>query len=525
MSRFIRKPPIDNTNQPPGERQQPSSTRITSLRDLQRIKINVPPAITNAGLVLVIKFTNTGIPEVGYVKHSELPVIRPLDDLTKLGAAPRIISGIEASSSSETRLSEIINSAARDLLETSRDPLPKPNAQAELLRMKAYADVLQEVEQIIIRKDRDPLKSLFQKCIHSAHKAISDYSHSEILSSSDDKFSDFLLRRGVPKFIFDKIVNRSYLNEFSNKNLLDILFPRKLSKALVLTKLEINSPEIRRNLVEISDSLDAFVEFAKEAKDDEKVYCPPLNFTERCLDSDDLPVQRLDQSSGVQKSIERINQLFANFEPLLQTEDAFLKHAQRFRIRTVKPTQSGNTSAKDEAIKAAVEFVELEPFKKDKDSIESLRKQYMKFLSVKLNQKVFTFDGIDLSVKDPYQQPLQLAKSYFSPIKVEKDEEFRISELKQKLGFKPKEMRLVNYQANCTLTKEAKSLLSALERGKAPESFVKNVKGFLGSFVTQELMDMAVNRMRAALQQRTIILDDNPEEDNPDENSDEVITY
>jgi len=513
-------------------RDDASMSRPVSLQDLKKLKVNLPPALAQSGNVLVVKFSNSGAAEVGYLAGDRVPVLKNIQDIINVNIAHRKILGLEAAENSLSKVEKISLHVSGYLAETGEKPNPKLNIQQEMFRMKAFADTIQEVKQVLTAK-RNPTPFLMD-VINTANKAllaIQEYSKQELMSNGNDKFSDFLLDNGVVKYIFDKICNRSLINDFKVKDVEDIFFPRKLSRALTMTLSEIQSEAVQATVQSLAAILTAERSLlGDDVKAEEKIPIIPINFHKRILDVEDLPVQRTDSSKSVLAIVKAISNLFANFDPVDQTDKNFQSHRLLFRTapKSVQKVVDSSTNTSDpETVttntsklpeKAPENLPELPAFVVDPKNPEPLRKQYQAYLASAIQKPFTCHDKITFETLYCYPVPLEARLFVTDYSDRGKDHEQKIAKIATVLGFRAKDPPVGRYVANTPLTELAKKFIERMKRSKVSLSVIKDISAFLGSFMSEELMDLAVRRMQAAAEQTDVdVIPDEPETGNSDD--------
>jgi hypothetical protein len=499
MSRFTATPPNKSKGSKP-----------LTIKEFSNIRVAVPTAISYAGLVLMGRVTNDGSLEIGYVRAQDVPAFKPVEDLQKLGAAARIVSGIEAAEASITKTAEIKTAIVTNLVNQNLTPNVRPQASAELYKCKALTDALESNLEAIQDKV-DPMKTFFENMIGKAHAVINKYLiMNQITSTSDDKLYDICTKDGIPKYIFDKLTSKSIMSDIKQKPLIDLIFPNKIEKGIQLSKAEFESTEMKRVLVELEQ--DVFD--VKGMKDMEKAYLIPTNFKDKIGNVLSLPTQRADSSKPVLNRIKYIQDLFYDIDPYDCTENRLNKHAICFKHTVAREEIDATT--KKSTLKYVKQDVFQKPFVFDTANIAPIKQQYTEFLQRIPEDAVYETDDGAVRVKPQCFHTAKTPVVSFYHTKIKSDVTAdALEKVSQKVKFEPKDPKLFNYQYNSPLSKEALIFVKGLAKGKVNPSLIKNIQGFLVSFHSDALQDLAVRRMLAAAQQKQIVIEE--EEDLDDE--------
>jgi len=511
-----------------------NSQKPLTLQKLQQLRVIVPPTITAAGLSVVFRVLADGRLEGGMVETAELPPLTSIEDIQKLSNSRRVVAGIEATLTKQSVAENLKTTVATALVEVNKPPVLKPAAQGETLKAKLLTEKLKENYASLEAANPSKEKELFLNWIKKSILVLSQFVvESQLTSQTDDKLSECLRKSGVPRWIFTKFSEQKY-PDLSNKNVLDIVFPRKLEKGFTYNAEELlfeGFTQSQGPFSKIADYLKAIVEKAKlKRPEGVKLYVPPVNYRQRILDADSLPRPQKTMEKPTLISIALCNMIVGNYEPLMITEANLIAHS-----KAVTTDKNGHSQLKTD-------------FKYLPDDIEPMKAQYLKWFEditkpvvksmtmIHVTSLVKTFgqplpDGcgeyLDLSLETGVKVSdvtwkiniFDMDRTVPSTVTKEK-----IVEMKKNLpGIKavaPKEFRGAS---NTVLTPKAKAFVKALTTSKSLDpTFAENVTKFLRTFYSPIIMDMAVTLMDATLQSREIVYeqDDNDPEPGAEKNDD-----
>jgi len=508
MSRFTATPPSKSKGSKP-----------LTIKEFSNIRVQVPSSISYAGLVLMGRVNNDGKLEIGYVRAQDIPAFKPVDDLQKLGAAARIVSGIEAAEASIVKTAEIKSAIVANLVNTSGIPNIRVQASAELYKCKALTEALDQ-NLAAINEKVDPMKTFFTNMVTKAHIVIREYLiANQITSTSDAKLYDLCAVKGIPKYIFDKLTNRTTTSDIKQKDLMNLIFPNKVEKGIQVSKTELQSVEIQNVLKELEQDNFDF----KDMKEMEKIFLIPIDFKNKIGNVLSLPTQRADSSKPVLDRVKFLQKLFYDFDPYDCTEINFKKHSEAFTMTVAReePDPKDNTK---KIVKYYTENI-TKPFSYLSTNIAPIKQQYTEYLQSELSaNSIYTDSSHSIRVSPIlyYKEIDPIISFYRTEVKATASAE-DVEKIRAKVKFEPKDPPEFNYQYISPLSNEALRFIKGLVKGKANPSLVKNVQGFLTSFHSDALQDLAVRRMLAAAQQRIIVLKDDNQDD--DENVEPITSF
>jgi len=548
----------------------PQSTKTMTLRDLQDLRVRVPPAVAAAGLTVMLRVMNDGRVEVGLVKD-KIPTLISLQEANKLALAKNIIAGAETVSTKQETVERIKTLAATALIQDSRQPEPKVSAQAETLRLKGVVEKLESNLRYL--KQAVTITELTQLAVDQITTSITTIRsylvECQFTRVSDDKLADLLLKRGVIKYLFDKF-STTEIKDLHTVPVENYLFPRKMSRGLYLSYKEVNELSYLDKFMN-NQVVSAWFTFAKNILDksevpvnennwNEKIFIPPSNFSTRVFAFDDLPREVSTMSKPTMMSVMFINAMFGNFRPSEINEDSLNNHLSSFLVThnlgtsgkvihlpvnslvvqdkkpNLKDQENSNSSATVVSTEDTEPSILRVPFKVDTINPLPIKEQYFAFLE---QRKFFDSRGLYFTSKmmaEPYKSSLifnvakpnvnykleeQVYQNFYAPKELSEEKMLKLDAVKQKMPAvsysKPRE-----YEFNrvSPLTKDGLVFIKSMRDAKVSESLIDTYQSFLSSFLLPELSDAALRIMKANL--RTSF--DTFQEEEKDEEEDDLTT-
>jgi len=468
-------------------------------------------------MAVVITVAVDGRLTPGLLPKNEVPIIRPITDLTRLQRARRLVSSLDVVQSKSSLINEVkaqvINAVEEEKIIPSQIVL-RPGAQAEIIKCRAYADALMENysafndnplnEKAVLRF---AAATWFSACL----VVIDKYIIGAVCGDAPEKLLDCVFQSSIPRSFFTKMTVR--VAELRTQAIDDILFPRRLSRMMVFRKKEIRSfktiPDAFKNSFSV---LKPIADLYHDDDDESILYPIPPNFKDHFRSFSDLPQIDRSRSDSTTLSISLIQMMFAAIPPKALTLDALELHESSF-LRDI-PEDLDPKTINDCSCPFDLNY--------DPESSQSLKVQYkdyflakdipLKGFVVKNLSQLFYLDKKEVNAlpliiyftDELSKEPNPGIKSMFDPAKLKPIpldskyvDRFRM--------IKPTPAKPLNSGApSSELTKNSLKFLANLKKANADAIFIENVRGYLLSFVNQSFQDLAVKTMAASMQAREI---------------------
>jgi hypothetical protein len=454
-----------------------------------------------------------------------MPQTYSIEDYRRIQQARALVAGESSAVSRTSVMAEVTQLVTNRLADEGKMPKMKPEAQAEVLRLRISNSRLEKNLGFVHKAPQSDYKTTLIRHLSGAISAINDYLlHNSLTSETDDKLNTYLLKHGCPRWVYTKF-SESEDPDLAKKETILSYFPKKLSKGFQLYASELRSVEFIKGLGPMSSVCDCMLAVLEtypvedKDKDSTKLFVPPTDILRRLDQLESLPTlpRTAHKSSLVMVSL--IEAIAANYTPLQLTEDVLKVHSKCFRkgekaikIFTAEAQDSRSLKVQfhEHVVKEAPDLFVQEPIPWEKFSLPSILK-VVPFVQSKI-------DLPGLPVKNFYG-PLTKPGTAQSALRAETEK--KIQDLLP-LTVAPKK-RLRGGQQQLDLTKSARELVQKLrlaaDKNQVHPDFVNNVSTFLRGFLLPPMMDLAVQVLTATISSREIIPEE--EEHPPDWADDE----
>lgn len=498
------------------------NTRKQKLLDLSKpinpnalngIKIANIGMLAPAGYSLIFVTSPEGNLSPVLIKTGTLPPTYSVEDYDRIQQARGIVGGEDNALSRASVLREVTDVITCRLADDKKTPKLKPEAQSEVLRLKACVEKLEKNRAFLFKAQASPYKDLLSRHLVAAITAVNTYLMNTCLTSaSEDKLQKCLLTAGCPRWVFSKFSEYEE-PELAKRPSLSFYFPKKISKGFQVFGSELKNLDMFGPLKVMVEPLVTVTTCNPlgDLEDSTKLYVVPIDILSRIDDIESIPTVPRTTHKAVLISIALIEMIAANYQPLLMKESTLLEHIKVFNKATVP----------------------LEPFKKSDTDPRALKVQYLEHIKNQVPNGVAAVADVwksfglpdELKALDFFPSTSMPAEkqpvNFFRPItKIGTSEQdaraVTEKDIIEKLpNLMPPKKRLRGGLQQQPLTEAARKFVAQLQQavksGSVHEEFVTNVSTFLRGFYLPAMMDLAVQVLAATIQSREII----PEVDNP----------
>jgi len=525
-------------------------TRNLTLREISEHRVLVPPELAETGMSLIVLVGLDGRLQPGLVPSDQVPVSKPIQDLTRLQRARAVVSSLDAAASKMSVVSEIKEQVISAALSSNLDPKKvdlKLGAQSELIKSKTLAlavqenrDLFQACPQNKVAVYRSTAAKWFENTISSINTYVLD---SQCCNQAKD-LPTILLENHVPKWFFNKFTVGK-VQELATNCIDDILFPKKLSRMITFTEKELlsdrfieNSIDFKIQLISLRRIVDLYPSQGKEAT----LFPMPNDFSRRFSSFSDLPqIDRTTHQSSI-LSLTLIHMVYCAIPIKALTVENLKLHLDSliFESKDIKPF-SGETALPEQFEKCETSSKKPDDFRFVPEMSTSAKVQYKDFLStegmtrvigfrfIRQFYSIFNITDIEIKTLEPgilfdFNSGSRITSSAETIFRLYPPE---ITNNQKRSAFadafsvlKPAQPKELNFgQPNSPLTHESEKFLKNLTSAKFNIVFLSNVKKFLQSFNNPVFQAQAIKIMHATLQARTVTLTEPPE--GPDESDSE----
>jgi hypothetical protein len=530
----------------------PKKPRFVTIRDLQEVRVNVPPELYETNMSLIVLVGLDGKLNPGLIPNSEMPNIKPYQDLLKLQRARGVVSSLEVSNSKQSVVNEVKNQVTSALIDNKIKPEEihlKIGAQSELIKSKALAGNLLENFELFSNSPHSQsatYKTIATKWFENSIKSINDYCLNTLCKNQPETMADILFKNFVPKWFYNKFsIGKS--TELTDHSIDDIFFPKKLSKMITFTEREVSNLDFVNNALNLSlqlNYLHCIVNLYPTKEKEAILYPLPNDFSKHFSKFSDLP--QLDRTSDQSTilSITVIHMVYCAIPIKVLTNENLVLHEESFLFQGKEILNNVMNT-----IEFAEELVKTKPkierFKYIPELSSTIKAQYKehfttegypKVTGFRLHERlcqifnitkeevkalggVLIFDYKNFDYKKLGTE--SMFRQYQKEISESFDRDRYIEALSLIKPIVPKELSFG--PPNSTFSANSLRFLKNLEKAKFNQVFQQNVKMYLQSFFAQNFQDQAVKIMEATLQARIITIQEIEEPPNIAEESDNPL--
>jgi len=534
---------VNRSNLTPGN--NPSGkTRNITLKELSEHRVLVPPELAETGMSLVILVGLNGQLQPGLVPSGEVPIAKPIQDLSRLQRARTVVSSLDVAASKTSVVTEVREQVISAALVQGIPPEKvelKLGAQSEMIKAKTLSSTLQENQELFKTCPQNKAavyKTTATKWFDGVLTSLNSYVLDSQCCNQSKDLNTILLENHIPKWFFNKFTS-SKVQELATNSIDDILFPKKLSRMITFSEKELLQGGFIENSVDFQFQLKFLSKIVKLYPSKEKdatLFPMPNDFSRRFAQFTDLPqIDRTVHQSSI-LSLTLIHMVFCaiplkamtvenlrlHFDSLVfdgkttsQPYDFKVDFEEYFKNleKTSEPTERFNFIA-DMSTSPKVQY-------KDFVNTEGMKKiiafkfiePYCQIFNVTLNeikalQPGFVFDSVTGTTYASHQE--SIFKNYPQDVLLNSSRTKYITAFALLKPTQPKELNFG--MANSPLTADSEKFLRNLASAKFNDIFLSNVKKYLQSFNNPVFQAQAVKIMHATLQARTVTLSEPPDE-------------
>jgi len=518
-------------------------TRNITLKELSEHRVLVPPELAETGMSLVILVGLDGRLQPGLVRSDEVPIPKPIQDLSRLQRARAVVSSLDVTASKTSVVTEVkeqvISAALVQNLEPQKVEL-KLGAQSELIRCKTLSLTLQENQELFrtCPSNRTAVyRATATKWFDGIFIALNRYVLETQCCNQNKDLNTLLFENHVPKWFFNKFTT-SKVQELATNSIDDILFPKKLSRMITFSEKEVSANDFIENSIDFKNQLvllSKVVSLYPSKEKDAILYPVPNDFPRRFSTFTDLPQidKTVHQSSILSLTI--IHMVFCAIPLKALNVESLQLHLNSLIF------EGDNKKVYDGKTDFSLFFEELlkdqknpEQFRYTPEMSTSPKVQYKDYIStegmnriigfkfieplcqifnitpneIKALQPGVVFDYSTGSLVNPVHETI--FKNYPPEVTLNKERS------KYQTAFstlKPSQPRELNFgMANSPLSVDSEKFLRHLASAKFNDVFLSNVKKYLQSFNNPVFQAQAVKIMHATLQARTVTLSEPPDD-------------
>jgi len=526
-------------------------TRNLTLKELSEHRVLVPPELAETGMSLIILVGLDGRLQPGLVRSDEVPISKPIQDLSRLQRARAVVSSLDVAASKTSVISEVKEQVISAAITQNLDPKKvelKLGAQSELIKSKTVSLILTENQELfkanVLNKNamyRTSAIAWFDNSIKSLNTYVLE---TQCCNQAED-LNTILLKNHVPRWFYNKFT-AGKVQELATNSIDDIFFPKKLSKMINFHEKELLSKDfvIAANAFEFQlVNLCKIIALHPSKDKDAVLYPMPNDFSRRFSTFTDLPqIDRTVHQSSI-LSLTLIHMVFCALPLKALTVENLKLHFESLIYEGEKKEVFYRKTDLSTFIETASKNQKLvEPFNYVPDMSTTAKIQYKDFLNAEGMAKVIAFkyteklctifnitqreyDTLGQGIVFNFEPDEYISQATDTIFKVYPPEitinEKRAAYVNAFATLKPVQPKELNFgMANSPLSPESEKFVKNLASAKFSEIFLQNVKKYLQSFNNPIFQTQAIKIMHATIQARTVTLSeppDDPSVSEPDE--------
>jgi hypothetical protein len=527
-----------------------------TLKELSEHRVLVPPELAETGMSLVVLVGLDGRLQPGLVNSNDVPIAKPIQDLTRLQRARAIVSSLDVAASKSSTITEvkeqIISAAITQKIQPEKVEL-KIGAQSELIKCKTLSNVLTENVDLFKSCPHNKTavyRSTALKWFDGSLCSINDYVLNTQCCNQSTDLNAFLLKYHVPKWFFNKFTVGK-VQELATNSIDDVFFPRKLSRMITFSEKELLSDGFIAESVDFHNQLDNLSKIITCYPSKEKdaiLYPMPNDFSRRFSTFVDLPqIDRTIHQSSI-LSLTLIHMVFCGIPLKALTVENLKLHQHSLIFEGEVPTVLTDKVKPDDFIESALQNQKPpEDFAYVKEMSTTPKVQYKDFINAEGMKKIIGFRFIDTfcnifnitelerkmlgpGIIFDYKQEVSYSITSESIFRVYPPEIVHAQERnKYSTAFsllKPTQPKELNFgNPNSPLTHDSEKFLRNLTNAKFHDVFLSNVRKYLQSFNNASFQAQAVKIMHATLQARVVTLSEPPDDTSTSDVDDSTNPY
>jgi len=531
-------------------------TRNITLKELSEHRVLVPPELAETGMSLVILVGLNGQLQPGLVPSGDVPIPKPIQDLSRLQRARAVVSSLDVAASKTSVITEVkeqvISAALSNGIDANKVEL-KFGAQSELIRSKTLSLTLIENRELFSSCPQNKAavyKATATKWFDSTLESLNTYVLDTQCCNRNKDLNTILLENHVPKWFFNKFTGGK-VQELATNSIDDIFFPKKLSRMITFSEREVTNMKFIDESVDFKNqliTLDKIATLYPSKEKDAILYPLPNDYSRRFSTFTDLPqIDRTVQQSSI-LSLTLIHMVFCAIPLKALTVENLQLHLDSLVFEGgSKVVYDGKTDISSYFELAVKESKAPDRFRFVPEMSTSPKVQYKDFLNTEGMSKIIgfkfleplyrifnitekevktlapglVFDCITGAIISPVQDTI--FKLYPPEVAMNKKREQYNAAFSMLKPSQPKELNFG--MANSPLSRESDRFLKHLTDAGFNNVFLQNLKKYLQSFNNPVFQAQAIKIMHATIQARTVTLTEPPDESSTSDVEDTANPY